>query len=281
MKNLIKKSIVFALLSLVIVGCTSDKVSTPVIDELANLNKFKEIANNTHTVELYSKSAVEQGYNKIVFRIKDNATGQYIKNATANWVPLYKGLMTQSCPKSDINKTNAESTIYSGYLVFQMAENDIEKWELKINYTINQVVYTVTTPIDVPASSKRRVTTFTGSDNVTYVVAYADPSQPAIGVNDLIVGIFKMQDPLNYIVVDGFNLKIEPRMPSMGNHGSPNNIGATQPNSGALYAGKMVLTMTGYWKINLQLLDSNGVILKGEALVGHVPESSIYLELEF
>jgi hypothetical protein len=43
----------------------------------------------------------------------------------------------------------------------------------------------------------------------------------------------------------------------------------------------MSLTMTGYWKINLQLLNANNEVLKGETITDAVPASSIYFELEF
>jgi hypothetical protein len=48
-----------------------------------------------------------------------------------------------------------------------------------------------------------------------------------------------------------------------------------------MYDGKLSLTMTGYWKINLKLINTNGEILKGEDVNEGNPESSLYFELEF
>ena len=56
--------------------------------------------------------------------------------------------------------------LYKGYIMFQMAQNATEYWDLKIDYTINGVDYTATDVIDVPASAKRKVNTFMGSDGV-------------------------------------------------------------------------------------------------------------------
>ena len=70
-------------------------------------------------------------------------------------------------------------------------------------------------------------------------------------------------------------------MPSMGTHSSPNNVDLTQVAAGGMYKGKLSLTMTGYWKINLQLLNANNEVLKGEAITDAVPASSIYFEIEF
>jgi hypothetical protein len=116
---------------------------------------------------------------------------------------------------------------------------------------------------------------------VKYLVAYVDPHHPKVAVNDLVVGVWKMQDMMTFPIVDGYTVKIDPRMPSMGNHSSPNNVNATQPTAGNLYKGKLSLTMTGYWKINLQLAKPDGTILKGEEITETVTSSSIYFEIEF
>lgn len=72
-----------------------------------------------------------------------------------------------------------------------------------------------------------------------------------------------MQDMMNFPVVDGYTVKLDPRMPSMGNHSSPNNVNATQSAAGKLYNGKLLLTMTGYWKLNIQLAKPDGTVVKG------------------
>jgi len=269
-------------LVIIFASCTSDN-DDATVDELEGLTKFKEISNTTHTIELYKHmGGLEQGYNEIALKIKDNATSQYITNADVSWIPLmHMAMMTHSCPKSPVTKVSTEGSVYEGYIVFQMAQNTTEYWDLKIDYTINGTAYTVTSVIDVPASAKQRVTTFTGSDSVKYVVAYADPHHPKVGINDMVAGVWKMQDMMTFPVVDNYKLKIDPRMPSMGNHGSPNNVDLTQTVAGDLYNGKLSLTMTGLWKINLQLVNASGTVLKGETITDAVPASSIYFEIEF
>jgi hypothetical protein len=281
MKFQFKKSILL-LAVLALTSCSSDS-NEPTVNELEGLNKFQEITNTTHTIELYKHmGGLEQGFNEVSFRIKDNATGQYVKNATVAWMPvMHMTSMTHSCPKSAIEKKSAEGTLYEGYLVFQMAQNATEYWDLKIDYTIKGTAYSVTFKIDVPASTKRRINTFKGTDGTKYIVAYVEPHHLKVAVNDVEVAIFKMQDMMTFPVVDNLKLKIDPRMPSMGNHSSPNNVDLTQTAAGGLYKGKMSLTMTGYWKINLQLLNANNEVLKGEAITDAVPASSIYFEIEF
>ena len=282
MKIQFKKNIILLFAALAFASCSSDSNETTV-NELDGLTKFKEITNTTHTIELYKHmGGLVQGYNEVSFRIKDNTTGKFITNATASWMPvMHMTSMTHSCPKSKIEKASAEATLYEGYIVFQMAQNTTEYWDLKIDYTINGTAFTATSVIDVPASAKQKVTTFTGSDNVRYIVAYVDPHHPKVGINDMITGVWKMQDMMTFPVVDNYKLKVDPRMPSMGNHSSPNNVDGTQIAAGDLYQGKLSLTMTGYWKLNLQLLNASGTVLKGETITDAVPASSIYFEIEF
>lgn len=263
-------------------ACTSDDDNV-TIDELEGLTKFKEISNTTHTIELYKHGGgLEQGFNQIALKIKEKTSNQYITNATISWTPLmHMTMMTHSCPKSLVTKVSTEGSVYEGYIVFQMAQNATEYWDLKIDYTINGTVYSVISVIDVPASVKQRVTTFTGSDNLKYVVAYVNPHHPKVGINNMVAGVWKMENMMTFSVVDNFKLKIDPRMPSMGNHSSPNNVDLTQTTAGDLYNGKLSLTMTGLWKINLQLLNASGTVLKGESITDAVPASSIYFEIEF
>lgn len=282
MKSLLKYTFAFFIVAATFTSCSSDD-DTTTIDELSGITKFKEFSNDTHTIELYSKAGkLEQGFNEISIRIKDKSTGNYEKNAEITWLPImHMTMMSHSCPKSDVEKTTQNGTLYNGYIVFQMAQNETEFWDLKIDYIINETPYTATSVIDVPASAKRKVSSFTGTDSVKYVVAYAAPSQPKVAVNDIVLGVWKMQDMMNFSVVDGYKVKIDPRMPSMGNHSSPNNVDATQKSVGSLYEGKLSLTMTGYWKINLQLLNAEGNVLKGEAITDTVTESSLFVEVEF
>ena len=281
MKNIIKNTIAILAVAISLVSCSNnDTIAT--IDELDGVSKFKEITNTTHTIELYAHTTVAQGYNEIKLRIKNNATNQYEKNAVVTWNPImHMTMMTHSCPKSAIEKITTDGTLYEGYIVFQMPQNTTEYWDLTINYTIDGSSFTATTVIDVPASTERNVNTFTGADGVKYIVVLAAPHHPKVALNDMIVGIYKMQDMMNFPVVDGYTLKIDPRMPSMGNHSSPNNVNPFQILSGDLYSGKMALTMTGYWKINLQLISPTGVVVKGEEISDTVLGSSIYFDFEF
>ncbi|MBS1548493.1 MAG: FixH family protein [Bacteroidetes bacterium] len=283
MKSIFKMILATLFLAITLVSCrNSEDNITETTNELQDLKLIKETSNDKHIIELYSASGqLSQGYHDVFIRIKNKATGLYENNAEIQWQPvMHMTSMSHSCPKSAVTKI-AGNNLYTGYIVFTMVQNASEYWDIKIDYTINGNNYTTTTVLDVPASPKRVVTSFKGSDNVKYILAYIHPKNPKVATNDLTVGVWKMEDMMNFSVVDGYTVKIDPRMPSMGNHSSPNNIHATQKNAGGLYYGKLSLTMTGYWKINLQLANTSGNILKGEEISDSTPASSIFFELEF
>ncbi len=280
---------IFALLAMafLVISCrTSDDDPIDPVNpntEIEGLLKIKEVANDTHIIELYSKSgATNLGYNDLKLRIKNKVTNQYEKNATITWTPVMHMIAkSHSCPNSTIQKVSSDGSLYSGYIVFQMPGNESEYWDLKIDYTIGANNYTAKTVVNVPVETKKTVSAFMGSDNVKYIVAYIDPKTPKVAINNMAVGVWKMQDMMNFPVVDGYTVKVDPRMPGMGNHSSPNNVHATQAAAGKLYTGKLSLTMTGYWKINLQLAKPDGTILGGQEVTDTNLASNLFFEIDF
>ncbi len=265
-----------------LIGCSSDDTATTPTNELDGLTLIQEIHNQGHTLELYNTTgALQQGYNAISLRIKDE--GGYLANtAPVSWMPvMHMATMEHSCPYSPVAKAPGKESLYNGYIVFQMAENSTEYWTLDINYTVNGVGYTASERISVPASTHKKVLSFNGSDGKRYVLAMVEPTQPKVAVNTMSAVLYTMSSMMEFTPVDGFSIATDPRMPSMGNHGSPNNTALVQAAAGGLYQGNLSLTMTGYWKINLVVANTAGQVIKGEAVTDTVAESSIYFELEF
>ncbi|MDO5616087.1 MAG: hypothetical protein Q4G16_07845 [Cruoricaptor ignavus] len=284
MKILIKLCFVVMATALLLMSCSNDN-NTPETpkNELDGLVKIKELKNDTHIVELYSASGnLYRGYNDVKLRIKNIGTNEYEKNAIISWLPLmHMTTRTHSCPISEVEKITANGTFYGGYIVFQMNGSAEEPWDIKIDYKIADKSYSVTDFIDVLPAPKRNIEVFNGTDGQRYIVALVEPKSPKVAVNDLTIGVWKMENMMSFPIVDDYTVIIDPRMPSMGNHSSPNNVNAKQLRSDKLYQGKLSLTMTGYWKINLQLADKEGTTLKGEEVTDTNESSSIYFEIEF
>ena len=284
MKHLFKLILPILLTSIIVTGCSSDDDNNDtVVNEIEGLTKIQDITNNTHTIELFTASGLfKTGYNAISLRIKDNATNSYIENASVTWMPIMQmPTMQHSCPNSTIEKATGKQTVYEGFIVYQMTNTDGTGWTLNIDYTIDNIDYSVSETITVVQNDDQNVTSFMGNDDSRYIVSLIEPKVPIIGINNLMLGVFKMENMMSFPVVEDYTITLDPRMPGMGNHSSPNNTDLSYSLSDDMYHGDLSLTMTGYWVLNLKLMNTLDEVVKGEDVTTTNEQSSLYLELEF
>ena len=270
-------------ISLFTTACSTDNDENLITNEIEDLVKIQEITNNDHTIELYNKTGrFSTGYNNITIRIKDHTNDSYFENASISWMPMMQmPTMQHSCPKSTITKITDKKTLYEGTVIYQMTNADGSGWSLTFNYTIDNKDYTATNTISVTQSEKQNVTVFMGSDDTRYIAALIEPKAPIIGINNLMVGLYEMESMMSFPTVQDYTILLDPRMPGMGNHSSPNNTDLSYDATDSMYHGDLSLTMTGYWVLNLKLKNREDTLLKGEDITDENPKSSLYLELEF
>lgn len=272
-------------LSMGLISCSSDDDGQQMDnDPLADFNLVTKLEGNGHTIELYSElDGFITGYNEIYIRIKDNADDSYFTDAEITWMPvMYMMGMTHSCPRSIVGLTD-DHTVSKGFIIFQMAGTDEEYWELSLDYRVGGQDYSSVRNIAVtsPLDQKQKVTSFMGNDDVRYVLAMVRPQNPEVGVNDMEAMLFRMENMMDFPVAENYRISLDPRMPGMGNHSSPNNTDLGYDANSRSYNGKLNLSMTGYWKLNLKLMDSAGEVLKGEDITEEQEASSLFFELEF
>ncbi|MCF1192286.1 hypothetical protein LRR18_11880 [Mangrovimonas sp. AS39] len=271
------------LLALFSVSCSEDENDDFQPNEIEGLTKIQELSNDTHVIELYNKSGMfYTGYNEVILRIKNKSNNEFEENANLSWMPIMQmPSMNHSCPKSNPVKAAGKNTVYQGFIIYQMTNADGSGWSLNINYSIDGIDYVASSDIVVLQNELQNVSSFLGSDNTKYVVAFMEPSQPIIGINDLVIGVYKMETMMSFPIVENYSLTLDPRMPGMGNHSSPNNTNLVYNLSDKMYHANLSLTMTGYWVLNLKLLNTSEEVLKGEDITELNTQSSLYLELEF
>ena len=279
----LKHILPLVLMALIFSCSTDDNDETTPSNEVANLFLIQEITNGDQTIELFNKTGMfKTGYNAISLRLKDNTTNTYIEDASLSWVPVMQmPTMQHSCPKSNITKAIGKNTVYEGFIIYQMTNTDGSGWSLTINYNINGEAYSVTETIEVFQYENQNVASFMGTDETRYILALIEPLNPSIAINEMKVGLFKMENMMTFPVVENYTITLDPRMPGMGNHSSPNNTDLSFNNADSFYYGDLSLTMTGYWKLNLKLLNAEDELLKGEDVTEQNESSSLYLELEF
>ncbi|MDP4237954.1 MAG: FixH family protein [Bacteroidota bacterium] len=291
--NLIKKYnyIFFAIISLTVLltSCSQDevKVVTPA-EEVTNLKlqKLQEFTRGDYTFYVYKKDTgnLVVGYNEVYIQLKNNKSGNYVENATLSWKPLmHMASMSHACPYSSIQKVSDTKTLYKGYFIFIMASDDTEYWEITYDYTSgNDTIVEVASRLTVNSATGRvRYKSFKGTDNVSYFLAMVEPAAPRVGTNDITAYLYKKVDMLTFNPVENYTVEIDPRMPDMDNHTSPNNVNLAYDAASGLYKGKLNLTMTGYWQVNLIVRNAGNAILKGDSITATTPASSIYFGIEF
>src|SRR5690554_320427 len=271
------------LISTSFISC-SDETAFTEPNPLEGLVKIHEISEVDHVVEIYSEEPMlEVGYNELTIRILDKGSNKYITNAEPTWMPMmHMESMSHSGPHSLLTNS-IDNTVYKGHIVFQMGGNATEYWELELNYKFNgqEEIITQRLSVSEPADGFKKTQVFTGSDDVRYILAYVNPKDPKVATNDFQAVLYKMENMMTFPIVENYKVTVDPRMPSMGNHSSPNNQDMVYNAATKMYNGKLSFTMTGYWKINMKLLNTSDEVLKGEDITEDNPASSLYFELEF
>lgn len=254
-------------------------------DPSEGLTKIVSFSDDNYLITLYNKNGVlKSGYNDLYFTVADlhartisgkDTLESWVSNAKIKIIPeMDMGTMKHGCPYSEILKSDSVA-LYHGYILFPMSGD----WNLQVNYSVGNATGSITQLVTVNQSDKQRISSFTGNDSNKYVIALVEPQEPVVGTNDITALLYHRIDGYTYDLVTDYKIKLDPRMPSMGNHTSPNNVDLTWNKD--IYKGTVNFSMTGDWTLNLILEDSEGNILKGEEISDSAKASSLYFEVEF
>jgi len=276
---------------LLLTSCGKEDVKvTNSANEVTGLYKVDSLKKGDYTFYVYKKDTgyFKVGYNEIYIQLKNNTTGKYIEDANLSWKALmHMTDMSHACPYSAISKVSNTKTLYKGYFIFIMGSDDMDYWEITYNYVkgADTLAKVTNRPYVVNPTGRLRYKRFLGSDAAYYYVVLVNPTESnvQVGTNDITAYLYKQLDLYTFNPIKNYTVEIDPRMPdpSMGNHTSPYNVNLKYNSSADIYKGKLNLTMTGYWKINLIVKDSVNTVIKGDSIKGSTTASSIYFELEF
>ena len=251
---------VFAATITILSSCQKDPI-TEIEDPKKSLIKIAEgfAIGSATKVEVYSKAALGTGYQKLYVALYDSTSNKTMSKASVQVLPMMdmdmNGMkMSHSAPLENPESMDAENTLFSAAAVFTMpSSGESGKWTLQVLVKKeSQTKYGIAKmAIQVKQSDPERVKSITAADGTKLVIAYISPSSPKVGINDFEVAIFKKPDMMSFPAEDTYTIVMTPEMPSMG-HGSPNNVNPTLTKNGH-YKGKVNFTMTGDWRINLDL----------------------------
>ena len=217
-----------------------------------------------YNVYVYTKTGdFHTGYNDIYFVSTKKETNNYIKDltVTSNTPLMYMSKMNMyhSTPISDKSRI-----VNYDYLAVKRV------WVSFLMNTSENGSWTYSYEVDVLGKTggveKKDivVNAFKVGDD-TFFLSLVNPTDWKTGANNIKAYVSKKSNPITTpyaLAAETFTVDIDPRMPDMGNHTSPNNTPLVKQEDGS-YQGTINLTMTGLWRIHLKVKDNEGNVVAG------------------
>jgi hypothetical protein len=227
-----------------------------------------------YKVKVYSRTGtLHTGYNDLYFVATKALSGNYIKFLDiTNLTPLMfmsKMNMYHSTPTSgevgvfDINL----AAVKHGWVSFLMNTSDAGSWTLAFDAEVQKKrgsLEATSIIVDALPEGQQWLKSFKVGDN-TYYLSVVNPIDWQTGKNSIKAYVSKKNTPATTpygLAQEQFTIEIDPRMPDMGNHTSPDNVALTKQADGS-YQGTVNLTMTGRWRIHLAVKDAQGNVVAG------------------
>lgn len=261
------------------IDCCSAEEALQVFNFLKTKKQIPEFSldvEGLYDVTAYSDNgSFHTGYNDIYFIATKRSSGNYIKEFhVTNVAPLMtmdmgKMKMQHSTPvASAVEYANINySAVKHGWFSFLMSSTESDFWELSFDVNVlgkTASLKDVRFTVDALPSEQSWLKSFKIGDK-SYYISLVNPDLWQTGVNDIRAYVSEASNPRTDPFPqsdDTFVIEIDPRMPDMGNHTSPDNVALTRQADGS-YKGVVNLTMTGRWRIHLTVKDANGNVVYG------------------
>ena len=206
-------------------------------------------------VEFYALTELFAGYNTVYFTVKDSITGEVVEANEFMMHPMMAMMsgMNHSCPM-EAPVYNSDTKQYEGAITFVMSSG-MGTWTVSVH--LNNLGTAEFEP-DVIDPVEAMIYSFPSmaDSSKTYFVSLIQPKDPKVGENEFEILINHKASMMEWPPVEDFSVSIEPEMPDMG-HGSPNNVDPTHTANGH-YDGVVNFTMTGWWRVNITILNTAG-----------------------
>ena len=259
------------------IDCCSAEEALQVYNFLKTVKIIPELSTTVdgkYDVFAYSRNgSFHTGYNEIFFVATKKKNGNYIKNFdVTNVTPLMlmvKMNMKHSTPVSANVETFDETrlAVKRGWVSFLMNTSEAGSWTLGYNVSVlgsNGGIEAADITVDALPDGQVWLKNFKLNDQ-TYFLSLVNPTDWKTGKNTITAYVSQKSTPITTpyaLAQEQFTVEIDPRMPDMGNHTSPDNVALT-PQADGSYQGTVNLTMTGLWRIHLTVKDSKGNVVAG------------------
>ena len=227
-----------------------------------------------YNVYVYTKTGgFHTGYNDIYFVSTKKETNNYIKDltVTSNSPLMYMSKMNMyhSTPVSDKSRIVNYDYLAVKRVWVSFLMNTSENGSWTYSYEVDVLgktggVEKKDIVVNALPDGQVWLKSFKVGDD-TFFLSLVNPTDWKTGTNNIKAYVSKKSNPITTpyaLAAETFTVDIDPRMPDMGNHTSPNNTPLVKQEDGS-YQGTINLTMTGLWRIHLKVKDSEGNIVAG------------------
>ncbi|MBR5657220.1 MAG: FixH family protein [Prevotella sp.] len=259
------------------IDCCSAEEALQVYRFLQTVKIIPELSttiDDKYDIFAYSRNgSFHTGYNEIFFVATKKKNGNYIKNFDITGLTplmlMVKMNMKHSTPVSGSVETFNKDylAVKRGWISFVMNTSEAGSWTLGYNVNVlgaNGGIEAADITVDALPEGQQWLKSFK-ADNNNYYLSLVNPSDWKTGKNTITAYVSKKNTPATTpygLAPEQFVIEIDPRMPDMGNHTSPDNVALTKQADGS-YQGTVNLTMTGRWRIHLTVKDAQGNIVAG------------------
>ena len=258
------------------IDCCSAEEALQVYKFLQTVRIIPELStviDGKYNVFVYSSTGTfHTGYNDIFFVATKKKNGNYVKNFDIkNVTPLMymvKMDMHHSTPVGAVESfDNGILAVRRGWVSFLMNTSDAGSWTLAYNAKVLEGEGGIeATDIVVDALPEGQIWLKNFKvDDQTYFLSLVNPTDWKTGTNEIVAYVSQKSQPITTpyaLAAERFTIEIDPRMPDMGNHTSPDNTALTRQDDGS-NRGTINLTMTGLWRIHLTVKDAEGNVVAG------------------
>ncbi len=256
--------------AIVITGCKQGTDPGPT-DPFADMTRIYSGAldNGAIKIDFYTEEEPFVGYNRVYLHVYDSISGQIPDGWQFELMPLMTmqtdmGTMTHACPVEQPVFDEATNS-YKGAIVFIMPTMSSGSWQLNLSYAGDSGQGTISfAPVVVEKDLPALVSFVAENDSTSkYFLALVEPHQPQVGSNPFEIALYTKESMMSFPPVTGYQFTMSPEMPSMG-HGSPDNVNPVDSGQGH-YKGQVNFTMTGLWRVHLQIQNTAGQMVKSDA----------------
>lgn len=239
-------------------GCKDDTVTSPPVStsiDTVGLTRlgFANAPGARANVILYMEGSLHTGYNKLYAVLFDSLTGALIEDAHV--IPLITdhglGGPTEEAPEEAINGRFPFAVVFT-----KSSADNIMHWSIKVGVHNHGAPGE---PYGTASFGGLHISENTGKfqkmgllDGSTLYLSFIEPKVPVTGMNNFEFLINKSYDSVYYAVDTSYLISLKPVLVSNGTV-STGNVNPVASGTLKHYMGKVNLTSTGTWRINMYM----------------------------